>query len=272
MTAQDAPRVHPTAIIDSTAETDSTVEIGPYCLVGPHCILHAGVRLYPHAMVLGWTELGEGCQVFPGAMLGGAPQDRKYKDEVTYLRVGPRTQIRECVTVHRASGDGEATIIGHDSMIMAYAHIGHNCHIGSNVTLANNAGISGHILIEDYANIGGYVGVHQYARIGTLAMIGGMSKVVRDIPPYALADGRPAQVIAVNSVGLRRAGISEPAQAALKEAYRIIYRSGLNLSHALARVREEVDQCLEVERLVDFLEEVFQGYGGRARDPRGRAT
>jgi len=223
-------------------------------------------------MLLGWTELGEGCEVYPGAMLGGAPQDRKYKGEPTHLSIGARTSIRECVTIHRATGDGQETQVGQDSMIMAYAHIGHNCCIGKNVTLANNAGVSGHAIIGDYANIGGYVGIHQYARIGTLAMIGGMSKVCRDIPPYALADGRPAQVVGVNSIGLRRAGLSQEAQAALKDAFRLIYRSGLNLSQALARVREGVHQCEEVQRLVNFLEEVFKGYGGRARDPRGHGA
>jgi len=203
-------------------------------------------------------------------MLGGAPQDRKYRGEPTHLKIGARTQIRECVTIHRATGEGENTVIGADSMLMAFSHIGHNCHLGKGVTLANNTGVSGYTIIEDYANVGGYVGIHQYTRIGTLAMVGGMSKVVRDIPPFALADGRPAQVIGVNAVGLRRAGISPQSQAALKHAFRIIYRSDLNLSQALARVREEVPQCEEVKRLVTFLEEVFHGYGGRARDPRGQ--
>jgi len=272
MGSANSPRIHPTSVIDPTAEIDPTVVIGPYCVVGECCILGPNVRLHPHVLLIGWTDLGESCEVYPGAMLGGSPQDRKYKGEPTYLRVGARTQIRECVTVHRATGDGAETTIGEDTMIMAYAHIGHNCHLGKGVTLANNAGIAGHTLIEDYVNIGGYVGMHQYSRIGTLAMVGGMSKVVRDIPPYALADGRPAQVVGLNAVGLHRAGFSPQSQAALKEAFRIIYRSNLNLSQALARVREDVHQCQEVQRLVTFLEEVFHGYGGRACDPRGQKT
>jgi len=270
MASASSSKIHPTSIIDPTAEIDPSAHIGPYCLVGPQCKVAAGVELCPHVMLLGWTDLGEHCQVYPGAMLGGAPQDRKYKDEPTWLRIGARTQVRECVTIHRATGEGQETAIGEDCLIMAYAHIGHNCRLGKSVTLANNAGVAGHALIEDYANLGGYVGMHQYTRIGTLAMVGGMSKVCRDIPPYALADGRPAQVVGPNSVGVRRAGLPRQAQDALKEAFRIIYRSGLNLSQALEQVRAQVDQCEQVQRLVNFLEEVFRGYGGRARDPRGQ--
>jgi len=264
------PRIHPSAIIHPTAEISPTAAIGPYCIVGEHSRIGPYSVLHPHVTIVGYTLIGAYCNIYPGAMLGGPPQDRKFSGEGTYLIIGDRTEVRECVTIHRATGEGATTTIGEECMIMAYSHIGHNCQIGKQVILANNAGISGHVVIEDFVNIGGYVGVHQYTRCGTLAFVGGMSKVVRDVPPYALVDGHPAEVKGLNSVGLRRAGVPLETREKLKRAFHLLYRSQLNLTQAIRRIREEIEPAPEVQRLLLFLEEIHKGYGGRARDPRGR--
>jgi len=170
------------------------------------------------------------------------------------------------VTIHRGSGEGTATCVGDDNMIMAYSHLGHNCQVGSAVTLVNNAVVGGHVMIEDRAVIGGLVGIHQFTRIGKLAMVGGYSRVVQDVPPFMIAEGMPARVHGLNVVGLRRAGIEAETRNLLKSAYRILYRSGLNLSQALDRIAEELEDAPELQYLVDFLSKLKFGYVGRQFD------
>jgi UDP-N-acetylglucosamine acyltransferase len=202
-------------------------------------------------------------------MLGGPTQDRKYQGEETFLIIGNRNEIREFVTIHRATGEGNATRIGDDNLIMAYVHIGHNCQIGNGISMANQLGLSGHTVVEDRVVFGGMVGVHQYVRVGKLAMIGGMSKVVQDIPPFMMADGRPTEVVGLNVLGLRRAGVGAPSRAGLKQAYRLFYRSNLNLSQAIEAVETEVEPTEEREYLLEFMKTMRQGYGGRGNWPKG---
>jgi UDP-N-acetylglucosamine acyltransferase len=246
-------RIHPTAIIDETAEIDLDVEIGPFCIVGPHSKIGAGTVLHAHAIVQQNTHLGRNCQVFGGAIIGGPPQDYKFQNETSYLRIGDNNTLRECVTIHRATGEGCETRLGDDNMIMAYAHIGHNCDIGSHVTVASYVGISGHVHIEDHVNIGGLTGVHQGCRIGTLAMLGGFSKITQNILPYMLVDGNPAKVYDINKIGLKRSGITANVRNELRQAYKLIYRSNLNMSQALEAIEETIEKSPEMDHLLKFV-------------------
>jgi UDP-N-acetylglucosamine acyltransferase len=262
-------KIHPTAIIHPTAELAPDVEIGPYSIVGPHVFIGEGTILESHVVVERWTTIGAYCHIFHSAILGGPPQDTKFKGERSYLRIGDRNVIREFVTIHRATGEEEATIIGNDNMIMGYVHIGHNCKLGNGIIIANQAGISGHVIVEDHVVFGGMVGVHQYTRIGKLAMLGGMSKVVQDVPPFMMVDGRPAEVLDLNIIGLRRHGIPPAVRAGLRQAYKLLYRSKLNMSQAIEAIEEEVEPSPERDYLLDFLRSIRKGFGGRANDPRG---
>jgi UDP-N-acetylglucosamine acyltransferase len=255
--------IHPTAIVDGTAEIGSGVEIGAYSVVGRNARIGDGTRVGSHVVIEENTTLGEGCTVLTGAVLGGAPQDYKYHGEATYLKIGDRNMIREFVTIHRASGEGDSTIIGDENMFMAYCHIGHNCRLGSGITMANMVGISGHTLIEDKVVFGGIVGVHQKVRIGKLAMVGGFSKVVQDVPPFAMADGRPSRVCDLNVIGLRRNGVGPKVRSEVKQAYKLLYRSNLNVTQALEAIENEIEPSEELQYLLDFIRNVRLGFGGR---------
>jgi UDP-N-acetylglucosamine acyltransferase len=263
-------RVHPTAIVAPSAELGEGVSVGPYAIIdddtqiGDDCIIDALVRVCPY------TRVGRGCHLHHGAVLGEVPQDSKFGGEVSYLTVGEENEIREYMTMHRASGEGETTSVGSHSLLMAYSHIGHNAQVGSHILLASYAGVSGHCVVEDYANIAGFVGIHQYVVIGTMAMIGGMSRVVTDIPPYCMAQGNPSELHGLNYRGLIRRGLSDGARSALKQAYRILYRQDHTAAEAAEKIRAEVEVGPEVERLVNFQLAVAGGYGGRQLDPLGR--
>lgn len=263
----DRQQIHPTAIIDPSAEIAAGVAIGPYCIVGPQVRVGEQTRLHAHVVVECNTRIGRHCDIYSGAVLGGPPQDHKFQGETSYVEVGDHNILREFVTIHRATGEGLVTRLGSHNMVMAYAHIGHNCEIGSHVTIASYVGISGHVLIEDYANFGGICGIHQYCRIGTLAMIGGMSGIAQDVPPYMLANGRPAKVYDVNVRGLRRAGIVAKVRSELREAYKLLYRSDLNVSQALQVIEEEIERSPELDHLLEFIRSSRNGYGGRGNNP-----
>jgi UDP-N-acetylglucosamine acyltransferase len=260
--------IHPTAVVDSSAELGPDVVVGPYCVIGEHVSIGRGTRLEAHVVVEPYTSIGEDCQIRQSAVLGGTPQDHKYQGERSYVVIGNRNTIREFVTIHRATGEGEATRLGDDNMIMAYCHIGHNTYMGDGIIMANMVGISGHCLVEDRVVFGGIVGIHQFVRIGKFAMIGGMSKVVTDVPPFMMADGRPTEVAGLNVLGLRRAGIAPKIRAGLKHAYRLLYRSGFNLSQGIEAAYNEVDPSDERDYLLEFLSHIRSGYGGRGNDPR----
>ncbi len=260
-------RIHPTAVVDSKAELAPDVSVGPYCVIGPGVIIGARTRLEAHVVIESNTQLGEDCQIRQGAVLGGSPQDHKYKGERSYLIVGSRNIIREFATLHRATGEDEATRIGDDNMIMAYCHVGHNAQLGSGIVMANNVGISGHCLVEDRVVFGGMLGIHQFVRIGKLAMIGGFSKVVTDVPPFMMVDGRPTEVVSPNVLGLRRAGIPPRVRASLKQAFRLLYKSGLNLSQAIEACYNEIDPSDERDYLLEFLSHIRRGNSGRQNDP-----
>jgi UDP-N-acetylglucosamine acyltransferase len=223
----------------------------------------AGTRIDPHVVVEQYTSIGQDCIISSGSVLGGAPQDKKFKGEQSFLIIGDRNIIREFVTMHRATGEGNATRIGNDNMIMGYCHVAHNCTLGNSIMMANLTGISGHVVVEDCAIFGGMAGVHQFVRIGKLAMIGGYSKVVQDVPPFMIADGRPTKVYDLNVVGLRRNGVPANVRSSLRQACKLLYRSNLNLSQAVEAIDSEVEQSAERDYLLEFIRGIKFGFRGR---------
>lgn len=244
--------VHPTAIIHPQARIGADCEIGPYCVIGEHVELGPGCRLLSHVVIDGHTRLGQGNEIFPFASIGYRTQDLKWKGGVTRLEIGEHNTIRECVTIHSATGEGEATVIGSHNNILASSHIGHNVVMGNRVIISM-AALAGHVVVEDYALVGGLSAVHQFCRIGTMAMVAGCAKVVQDVPPYITVDGNPAEARTINKVGLERNGVSEEAQAALRHAYKILFRDGLTTSKALALIESELPPLPELKHLVQFV-------------------
>lgn len=245
--------IHPTAIIHPQARVGADCEIGPYCVIGEHVELGDRCRLYSHVVTDGHTRLGRENEIFPFASIGLKTQDLKWKGGLTRTEIGDRNTFREYVTVNSATGDGEATVIGSDNHILAYSHIAHNVTLGNHIIMSNVATLAGHVVVEDYAVIGGLAAVHQFCRIGKLAMIGGCSKVVQDIPPFMIADGNPAETRTINKVGMDRNGVSEAAQTALRQAYKFLFREGLTITNALAKIEKEIPPLPEIQHLVKFV-------------------
>jgi UDP-N-acetylglucosamine acyltransferase len=245
--------IHPTAVVHQKAEIGPDCAIGPYCVIGEHVILGARCRLHSHVVLDGHTRLGEGNNIFPFASIGLQTQDLKWKGGLTRTEIGNNNTFRECVTIHSATGDGETTVVGSDNHILAYSHIAHNVTMGNGVIMSNVATLAGHVRVEDYAVVGGLAAIHQFCRIGKMSIIGGCSKVVQDVPPFMLADGNPAETRTVNKVGLERNGVPEAAQAALRQAYKILFREGLTIPNALARIEQDLPQLPEIQHLVEFV-------------------
>lgn len=244
--------IHPTAVVHPNAKIGEGCQIGPYCIIGEHVTLGAECRLHSHIVIDGHTVLGRGNEIFPFASIGLKTQDLKWKGGTTWTRIGDNNTFREYVTVHSATSDGDATVIGSENNILAYCHIAHDCQLGSHIVMSNVGTLAGHVKVEDHAIIGGLAAVHQFCRIGTMAIIGGCSKVVQDVPPYMLADGNPAETRTVNKVGMERNGVTEEAQGAMKQAYKIIFRDGLTISNALVRIEAELPKLPEVLHLLQF--------------------
>ncbi len=259
-------KIHPSALIDPSARLADDVEVGAYTVIGPDCAIGSGTVIGPHVVIEAFTSVGRECQIRAGAVLGGPPQDLTFKGELSRLRIGDRNLMREFVTIHRATGEEAATVIGDDNLIRAYVHIGHNCQIRSGTMLSSYTGLSGHCIVEDRAVLGGQVGVHQAVHIGKLAMVGGSSKVVQDVPPFMMADGRPADVLELNVIGLRRAGVPAAARAALRRAYKLLYRSNLTVSQALEAIDGEIEPGEELAYLVAFMRHIKEGSAGRQND------
>ncbi len=262
-------KIHPTAVVDPSAELDEGVEVAPYAVIEGDTRIGRDCRIGSQVLVKRFTTIGPRCRLYHGAVLGEDPQDLKFGDETSYLVVGENCLIREYVTFHRATGEGNTTTIGSHGLFMAYCHVGHNCQIGDHVLLANYVGVSGHCVVEDYVTVGGIVGLHQYVTVGTTAMLAGMSRIVEDAPPYCIMGGNPSRTYGLNTRGLRRRGITGEAVTQLKHAFRLLYRSGLNTSQAIERIRETVELTRQVERLIAFEEAVANGYARRQRDPLG---
>ncbi len=251
--------IHKTAIVAEGARLGENVEIGPYCIVGPRVTLGDRCRLDSMVRIDGHTTIGQDCAFAHGAAIGGQPQDLKYQGAPSETRIGDRNTFREFSTVNRATGENEATVIGNENLVMAYAHIAHNCVVGDRVILGNAATIAGHVRIDDYALISGVVPVHQFTRIGAHSIIGGGFRVPKDVPPFIRAGGMPLKVAGLNLIGLQRRGFSEETIAELKKLYRIFFRSKLIKERALERIRTECQMLPEVEYFCRFIEESERG-------------
>ena len=252
--------VHPSAIVHPNAKIGEGCEIGPFCVVGEHVELGEKCKLYSHVVIDGRTKIGKENEIFPFCSIGLKTQDLKWKGGTTRTEIGDHNTFREYVTVHSATGDGEATRIGSHNHVLAYCHIAHNCLLGDNIIMSNAATLAGHVTVEDYARIS-ISAIHQFCRIGRMAMVGGCSKVVQDVPPYMLADGNPAETRTINKVAMERLGVSEEAQTALRNAYKILFREGLTVTNALARIEKELPALPEVQHLIQFIRTSERGIG-----------
>ena len=259
-------KIHETAVIYPGARLGRDVEVGPYSVIGENVFVGDGTKIGSHAVIEGWTTIGRDCHIHHGACVGNEPQDLKFKGEKSFVYIGDNTTLREFVTVNRATGEGEETRIGSNCLLMGTVHIAHNCIVGNNVVMSNHSGLAGHVVVEDRAIISGLTGVHQFVKIGRNAMVGGASKVVQDVPPFVIADGRPARVCGLNSIGLARAGLSEDVRKNLKKAYRILYRSGMKLSEAIVMMEQELDPSEPVDHFLRFLRNVDRGICRSRRD------
>lgn len=249
-------RIHPLAVVDSRAELSSGVVIGPGAVVGPDVKIGANSWIGPNVVLQGRLIMGSENRVFPGACLGLEPQDLKYRGAPTQVVIGDGNTIRECVTINRATEEGEETRIGDKNLLMAYCHLGHNCQLGNGIVMSNSIQVAGHVLIEDRAVIGGCLGIHQFVHIGGLAMVGGMTRVDRDVPPYCLVEGHPGRVRGLNRVGLKRSGLHSNQNKEirqLQEIWNLLFRSEHVIAEGLALARQE-ELLPSSQHLCNFLE------------------
>lgn len=260
--------IHSTTIIHPEAQISEDVTIGPFSVIEKDVRIGRGTQIGAHVILTNWTTIGTNCEIHAGAIIGDNPQIKDYKHEESYCVIGDNNVIREYVTIHRGWHKGDATRIGNNNFLMANTHVAHDCQIGDNVIMANAATLGGHVTIEDNAFISGLVGIHQFVRIGTMSMIGGCSKVVQDVPPYALIDGHPACVFGLNIIGMRRAGVTPQVRGLLKKAYQLLYYSGLNTNQALSMIRNELEMTVEIEHLVRFVETAKRGICQANRDTK----
>jgi UDP-N-acetylglucosamine acyltransferase len=253
-------KIHPTAIISPDATLAEGVEVGPYSIIGPDVHIGKDTLIGPHVVIESRTDIGEGNRISQFASIGGAPQDLKYRGEETRVVIGNHNTNREYVTINRATtSDIGVTIIGDHNLLMAYTHVAHNCKLGNRIVMANAANLAGHIHVEDFAIIGGLSGIHQFTRIGAHCIIGGASAVTKDVPPFVMASGNFAKLYGLNQIGLKRRGFSDGTIAALKKAYRIVFRSSMLLATAIRKVEEEVEDLPEVRQFLDFIRKSERG-------------
>jgi UDP-N-acetylglucosamine acyltransferase len=245
--------VHPTAIVSTEAELGENVSVGPYCIVDGQVRIGSGTVLNAFVRIRNFVEIGEACHLEEHVTLGGEPQDFGFKGEETWVRIGSGVVFRENVTVHRATGEGNSTIIGDRAYLMEGSHVGHNARVGNDVVLANKVGLAGYVTVGDRAVLGGMAGVHQFVHIGRFCMIGGLSKIVKDVPPFTMADGRPARLFGLNKVGLRRNGFDAAARGHLLSLYKELYQSGLPFRKACALLAEKAAEDSFVEEIAAFV-------------------
>jgi len=244
--------IHSTAIIDSSAIIEEGVKIHPYAVIGPNTKISSGTEIFPHAY-LEHCEIGKNCTIHSGAVIGTGPQDLSYKGESTKVIIGDSCLIREHVTVNRASGEGNITRVGNECMLMTGAHVAHNCKVGNNVVIANIALLGGHVSIGDYAFIGGSTVFHQFVRVGESAIVGGFTGTRQDLPPYSKIDGRVGRVIGINSIGLKRRGLSLEERSSLKKAFNYLWFSDFNTNQAIEKIKEELPSNKYIENLIEFM-------------------
>ena len=259
-------RIHHTAIIHPDAEVDASACIGPYCVIGPQVRIGPKTVLHNHVTVQSQTIIGAENVIYPFSVVGADPQDRKFRGEPAMCSIGDRNSIREHVTIHRGTGNGGGlTTIGSDNLIMVGAHIAHDCHVADHVVLANQVMLAGHVRIEDGANIGGGAGIHHFATIGTCAFVGAMARIPKDVPPFMIVEGNPAEVRAINSIAMTRRGYHPAHIEAIKDAFKRLYRdNGSAMSYKLGDLRREYAAVPAIRLLCDALEAAADGIHGRA--------
>lgn len=253
-------KIHETAIVDPNAVIGTDVEIGPYAIIGPHVQIGDGTWIGAGAIIEGWTVIGKNNKIYAGAIVGNDPQDLKFKGEKSYLFIGDNNIIREYATISRGTeGGGGETRIGNNNLFMSYVHVAHDCQVGNNVVVAHGSGIAGHVVIEDRVVIGGLAGIHQFTKIGRMAMVGAHTMVTKDVPPYIIVDGNPAKPYGINIVGLRRNGLSPETRMEIKRAYKILYRSNLNVTQAIEQMEQELPGSEEIDHFLRFLRSAERG-------------
>jgi UDP-N-acetylglucosamine acyltransferase len=249
-----ASNIHPTAIIESGAQLGVDLTIGAYAFVGREVTLGDGTILHHHATVEGLTSVGRQCELYPFTCIGTKTQDLKYKGGRPGTRIGDRNVFREYVSVHSATNDGEFTTIGNDNLLLAYCHVAHDCQIANHLIASNSVGLAGHVIVDDHVTLGAKCGVHQFCRIGAHVMVGAMSKVVQDVPPFLIADGNPAIARSINKIGLERHGFTPERLESVKHAFRLFYRAGLNRTQALdSMASHALAQTDEFTRFLKFV-------------------
>lgn len=259
-------KIHPTAIIHRTARIDPSVVIGPHCVIGEEVKIGQGTVIHNHVTIQSLTTMGTENVVYPFAVLGADPQDRKWKGERSYCVIGDRNIIREHVTIHRGTGNGgEYTTIGNDNLIMVAAHIAHDCHLANHTTIANQVMLAGHVKIEEGASVGGGAGIHHFATIGAFSFVGGLARISRDVPPYTIVEGNPAEVRALNSIAIARQGYHPDHIDALKDAFKRLFRDNHSaMTERIAILRQDYPQVPAVTSICDSLSATADGVHGRA--------
>jgi UDP-N-acetylglucosamine acyltransferase len=253
-------KIHPTAIVHPGAEIGANVEIGPYSIIGENVRIAEGTIVGPHVVIDGWTTIGRNNRIYAGVQLGIEPQDLKFQGEQSYLVIGDHNRIREYATITRGTeGGGGETRLGNDNLVMTYAHVDHDCQVGSHCVIVHGAALGGHVVIEDHVTVGGLAGIHQFTKIGRMAMIGACTKVVKDVPPFVTVDGHPARVVGINVVGLRRKGVPQEVRAEVKRAYKILYRSDLNVTQAIEQMENQLEGHPEIDHFIRFIRSAERG-------------
>ncbi len=252
-------RIHPTALVSADAQIGVDVEIGAFAMVGSECVIGDGCVIAPRATLERLATLGRNVKVGSGSIVGGDPQDLKFRGERTFVEIGDGSVLREFVTVNRGTAESERTVVGRDCLLMSYVHLAHDCHVGDHVIISNASQVAGHVVIEDRVIISGLVAVHQFVKLGAHSFVGGASKVTQDVPPYLKAVGNPVKLYGLNTVGLTRSGFDPDVIRELKRAYRLFFRSELITSRAMERAREELQPFPEVEHFLSFVSRSERG-------------
>ena len=256
-------KIHQTAIVDPGAEIDLDVEIGAFCVIEKSVKIGAGTKLHNNVTIFSGADIGKNNEIFPNAVIAGLPQDLKFikadRNEFTEVKIGDNNVIRECVTINRGTLHSRKTVVGSNCLFMAYSHAAHDCVLGDNIILANSVALGGHVHIDDFAIVGGLAGIHQFVKIGAHCMVGAATMVVKDIPPYTLFASQDLKFCGLNVIGLRRRGFPAETIEVLKKAYNLIYKSGLNTSQALEKIKTELPLIPEIKYVLEFIEKSERG-------------
>ena len=245
--------IDPRAAVSGKADLGNDVTVGPFAVIEDDVVIGSGTSVGPNVVISNGARIGSGCRIFSGAAVAGPPQDLKYQGEKTLLQVGNNAVIREFVTLNRATIESGVTRIGNDCLFMAYSHVAHDCQLGNNVILANCVALGGHVHLGDWVIVGGLTPIHQFVHVGEHSMVGGGFRVTKDIPPYVLAGQEPLCFERINLLGLRRRGFGPKAIESIEQAYRVLYRSNLNVSQAIERIRSDVEQTPEIQAMIEFI-------------------